>query len=430
MPNSAKSVPNSPLARTAAAFDDDIYRTLKWRLIPFLMLCYVVSYLDRVNVGFAKLQMAADLNFSETTYGVGAGIFFVGYVLFGMPSNLILHRIGAKAWVALIMVTWGLLSGLMAFIKTPAEFFSLRFLVGVAEAGFNPGIILYLTIWFPSRRRARMVSMFQSAIPVSGVVGGPLSGWILDHLSGHLRCQGWQWLFLIEALPALILGVSVWFYLDDGIHEARWLTREQKDLLIAGIEDENALKEAASVGAVLRDLRIWRLSVLALGLVIGIYALSFWMPTLLKEAGARSSTAVGWLSAIPNLVAIPGMLLFARSSDLRRERRWHVACAALLGAAGLSLSVVFAHNLAVTVLALSLATTGLISAIPMGGAGAAAAIGLLNSLSNLGGLISPPLLGWLKDATGSLQTGLVAISACAVASAMIALSVPARLVDR
>ncbi len=420
-------------------FEETTYRTLKWHLIPFLMLCYVVSYLDRVNVGFAKLQMQGDLHFSDTTYGIGAGIFFVGYILCGVPSNLMLHRVGAKAWIAFIMLIWGVLSGLLAFVTTPAQFFVLRLLLGAAEAGFNPGVILYLTYWFPGARRARTVSMFQSAIPISGVVGGRLAGWILDRLNGDFHQRGWQWLFLIEAIPAVILAVSVWCYLDNGIDQARWLTSAQKAFLRRRVSEEGALKEHSSVSASLGDVRIWRLSSLALGLVIGVYAVSFWMPTLLKDAGTRSNTEVGWLSAIPNLIAIPVMLLFARSSDLKRERRWHVASASLLGGLGLVCTALFSHHLVLTLLSLSLATAGLISAIPMqwsfvtaflGGASGAAAIGLQNSVSNLGGLISPPLIGWLKDRTGSVETGLTAIAGCAVVSAVIALTLPARLVDR
>lgn len=426
---------------TAAASgpEDAIYEALKWRLIPVLMLCYVTSYLDRVNIGFAKLQMLGDLHFSETTYGLGAGVFFIGYVLCGVPSNLILHRVGAKVWIALIMVTWGVLSGLMAFVTTPAQFYILRLLLGAAESGFLPGVILYLTYWFPGARRARMVSMFQTAIPISGILGGILSGWILDHVNGPLGFRGWQWLFLIEALPAIFLGLAVWFYLDDGIEQAHWLTPAKKEFLARNIEEEDASKESLPLRAILADGRLWRLCLLILGLVIGIYAVSFWMPTVLKEAGARSSTQIGWLSAIPNLIAVPGMLLFARSSDLRRERRWHVASAALLGALGLACTAMSTHELVFVVIALSLATTGLLSAVPMqwsfvtaflGGSSGAAAIGLLNSVGSLGGLVSPPLLGWLKDTTGSLQTGLLAIAACATVSALLALSVPARLVNK
>lgn len=420
--------------------EEAMYRTLMWRLVPLLMLCYVISYLDRVNVGFAKLQMLRDLHFTETTYGLGAGVFFVGYVLCGVPSNLMLHRVGAKRWIAIIMVTWGALSGLMAFARTPTEFFLLRFLLGAAEAGFNPGVILYLTYWFPAARRTRMVSMFQSAVPLSGVLGGPLSGWILDHLNGELNCQGWQWLFLVEAAPAVILGFSVWCYLDNGVSDARWLSVAQRDFIARVLTRESELKEHSSVWTVMGDLRVWRFGLLAFGLVIGVYALSFWGPTLLKEAGARSNTTVGWLIAIPNLVAVPGMLLFARSSDLKMERRWHVASAALLGAAGLACCAMCrGGNLTLAVLALSLATTGLMSAVPMqwsfvtaflGGSGGAAAIGLLNSLSNLGGLICPPLIGWLKDKTGSVELGLAVVAVWAAVSALLALSVPARLVNR
>lgn len=419
--------------------EEAVYETLRWRLVPLLMLCYLVSYLDRVNIGFAKLQMLGDLHFSETTYGLGAGIFFVGYVLFGVPSNLILHRVGARAWIALIMMAWGILSGLTAFVITPTQFFIVRVLLGVAEAGFNPGVILYLTYWFPSARRARMVSMFQSAIPVSGILGGPLSGWILDHLDGQWHYRGWQWLFLIEALPAVILGGIVWRCLDKGIEDAEWLTREQKDAVARTIRQENASKEPGTARVVLRDRRVWRLSLLALGLVIGVYAVSLWGPTLLKEAGARSSLEIGWLSAIPNLIAVPGMLLFARSSDLRQERRRHVASAALLGAVGLGAAAALTHDLTLVVLALSVATLGLLSAVPMqwsfltaflGGTGGAAAIGLLNSFSNLGGLIGPPMLGWLKDTTGSLAGGLAVIAVCAVMSALLAIRMPKHLVNK
>lgn len=427
------------MSRAPDAFEESAYRTLRWRLIPFLMLCYVVSYLDRVNVSFAKLQMLDDLHFSDTTYGLGAGIFFIGYVLCGVPSNLVLHRVGAKTWIAIIMVTWGALSALMAFVTTPSQFFLLRFLLGAAEAGFNPGIILYLTYWFPGTRRTRMVSMFQSAVPISGVIGGPLSGWILDHMDGRLHFRGWQWLFLIEAGPALILGLLAGCFLDNGIAHARWLTSAQKGLLSRTLRQESELKELSSVRAILADARVWRLSLLALGLVIGVYSVSFWMPTLLKEAGAHSSTTIGWLSAIPSIITIPSMLLFARSSDLRRERRWHVASAALLGALGLLCGAMFSDHLILAVLGLTLANVGLMSAVPMqwsfvtaflGGAGGAAAIGLLNSVSNLGGLVSPPLIGWLKDTTGSIEVGLAVIATLSVTSALLALSVPARIANR
>lgn len=422
-----------------SASEEATFRALRWRLIPLLMLSYAVSYLDRVNIGFAKLQMLADLHFSETTYGFGAGIFFIGYVLCGVPSNMILQRIGARAWIALIMVTWGVLSSFTAFVTTPTQFFILRLLLGAAESGFNPGVVLYLTCWFPGAQRARVVSMFQSAIPVSGIVGGPLSGWILDHLDGQWHYRGWQWLFLIEALPAVILGVIIWRCLDNSIEEATWLTRDERGALARTIRQENALKEQAPPQVVLRDSRVWRLSVLALGLVIGVYAVSLWGPTLLKEAGAHSSFEIGWLSAVPNLIAVPGMLFFARSSDLRRERRWHVAGAALLGALGLGASAAFTHELTLIVLALSVATLGLLSAVPMqwsfltaflGGSGGAAAIGFLNSFSSVGGIFGPPVLGWLKDTTGSLAAGLALGAIWAVVSALLALSMPKHLVDK
>ena len=432
--------PGSTVRDATSRFEEATYRTLKWRLIPFLMLCYVLAYLDRVNVGFAKLQMLGDLSFSEAVYGLGAGLFFVGYFLFEVPSNLLLHRVGARVWITRIMVTWGAVSSLMAFVITPAQFYILRFLLGAAEAGFYPGIIVYLTYWFPSQRRARVLATFQSAIPLSGLLGGALSGRILDQLDGWCHHRGWQWLFLIEALPSVIVGITVFFYLDDGIAKARWLSPVQKDLLMRNIAQEDALKGHVSVREIFTDLRVWGLCALVFGLIMGLYGISFWMPTLLKDTGGTvSTTQVGWLSAIPNLIAIAAMLLFARSSDLKRERRWHVALAALLGALGLALSALFSNNLSLELVSLSLAAAGIMSALPMQwsfstafvrGSSAAAAIALINSVGNLAGVVSPPLIGWLKDRTQSTDTGIYVIAGCAVVSAILALSFPARLVDK
>ncbi len=349
----------------AGRSEDVTYRRVSWRLIPFLMLCYVIAYLDRVNVSFAKLQMAHDVGLSEAAYGLGAGAFFVGYFLFEVPSNLMLHKVGARRWIARIMVTWGILSGLMALVATPAQFFLIRFLIGMAEAGFYPGVILYLTYWFPHRRRTRVLSIFQSAIPLSGVIGGPFSGWVLDHLDGRFGHRGWQWLFLLEGLPAVMIGIAALYCLDDGIERARWLTSVQKSLLIDNIAREDALKEKGSAWSIFTDLRVWALCVLVFGLLMGLYGISFWMPTLIKGMSTLSDTQVGLLSAVPNLVAIPGMILFSRSSDLKCERRWHVATAALLGAAGLTLTVLLSQHIVLAIIALSLAATGIMSALPM-----------------------------------------------------------------
>ncbi len=415
------------------------YRAVKWRLLPFLMLCYTLAYLDRVNVGFAKLQMLGQLAFSETAYGIGAGLFFVGYILCGVPSNLLLHRVGARRWIAGIMVVWGGLSSLTALVTSPLQFWILRFLLGVAEAGFYPGVILYLTRWFPRARRAGMTSLFQAAIPLAGLFGGPLSGWILDHLDGAARRQGWQWLFLIEALPAAVVGLVAFYYLEDDIASAKWLSAAQKRLLAHNLDRELPLISLSSPGRALADRRVWGLGVLVFGLSAGLYSISFWMPTMLKGRGELSSTQIGWLSAIPNLAPLLAMYLFAQSSDRHAERRWHVASASLLGAAGLAGSVWCGGNVVLALMFLSVASAGILSALPLqwsllsgwvGGSAAAAAIALVNSIGNLGGVISPVLIGWLKDTTSSLDAGMYAMAAFAVLSAVIALTIPARLANR
>nr|WP_235538751.1 MFS transporter [Sphingomonas sp. Root710] len=395
------------------------------------MLCYTLAYLDRVNVGFAKLQMIGDLGLSETAYGIGAGIFFIGYILFGLPSNLLLHRIGARRWIAGTLVVWGVLSGLTAFVTTPVEFWVLRFLLGVAEAGFYPGVILYLTQWFPNQRRARMTSLFQSAIPIAGIFGGPLSGWIIDRFHNVGQFDGWQWLFVIEALPAVLVGFVVMRLLTSDIASARWLSPEQKNLLSRNLESAHAATVVSPLAA-LRDGRAWQLGMVLFCLLCGLYAISFWMPTLLKESGTLTNTQIGWLSVFPNLLALPTMYFLSTSSDRRNERRWHVATAAFVAAGGLAGSVLFGSNVLLSLLCLSIASAGIVSALPLqwtllnlgrGGA-AAAAIGLVNSLGNLGGAVSPPFVGWLKDATHSLTLGIYFMAALLVVAGLLALMMP------
>jgi len=423
----------------AHEFEEATYRSLRWRLIPFLMLCYVIAYLDRINVGFAKLQMSTNLGFTEAAYGFGAGIFFLGYVLFPVPSNLFLVRVGARRWIGCLMVVWGIISGSTALVTTAPQFFTLRFLLGVAESGFYPAIILYLTHWFPNHRRAHAVSLFQSAVALAGIVGGPSSGWILDRLHDYGHLWGWQWLFLIEALPAVLAGLAALYFLDNRICEARWLTTDQKNFLVRQLERDSGARIAGSVRAVFADLRVWGLGVVLFGIAMAIYAISFWMPTLLRESGVSSNSRIGWMSAVPNLIAAVGMVLVARSSDRRRERRWHVVVAMLLGALGLLGSVLLPHRPMLVLASLSLAALGVMSALPLqwsfltaflGGSSAATAIGLVSSVGNLGGLVSPAMIGWLKGQTGTLHAGMYAIAASVVISALIALSYPARLVNR
>jgi D-galactonate transporter len=398
------------------ALEKAAYSKVTWRLIPFLFLCYVVAYLDRVNVGFAKLQMLSDLKFSDTVYGLGAGIFFIGYFLFEVPSNIILHRTGARVWIARIMVTWGIISSAMMFVTTPAMFYVLRFLLGVAEAGFFPGIILYLTYWFPSARRARVVALFMTAIALSGVVGGPLSGWIMQSFSGVNGWAGWQWMFLLEGIPSIVVGVCVFFYLDDSIAQAKWLSNAEKKLLIDNISRDEGARTDHSLMQVFSNGRVG----IYFCFIMGLYGISFWLPQLIKTAGVKDVLDVGLLTMIPYALAAAAMVLASRSSDRTGERRFHTAGAGFVGGVGLVLSGLFGGDVMLAMAALSLATMGILTSLPLfwtlptsmlRGAAAAAGIALINSVGNLAGFVSPFLVGSIKDATGSTTAGLYVLAA-------------------
>ncbi len=421
------------------AFEEATYRKVAWRLMPLLLICYVVAYLDRVNVGFAKLQMMEALGFSDVVYGLGAGIFFIGYFLFEVPSNIILHRVGARVWIGRIMITWGLLSAGMMFVTTPTSFYVLRFLLGVAEAGFFPGIILYLTYWYPAQRRGRITAMFMTGIALSGVIGGPLSGAIMKHTDGWYGWGGWQWMFLLEGLPAVFLGVVVIVMLNDRIADATWLTEEERALLSRNIASEHAQKEEESVLSVMGSGRVWLMAAIYFSFVMGLYGVSFWMPTIIKGMGYNDPLDIGLISAIPYGVSVIAMLIVAKSADRSGERRWHVAIPGLLGAVGLALSVVFAHTPALAIAALTLGLAGIMTTLPLfwslptsflAGAGAAAGIALINSLGNLSGFVSPYAIGWLKEATGSTDTGVYLLACGMVVGTLLTLSVPAKLVNR
>ena len=415
------------------------YVKVIWRIVPFLMLCYVIAYLDRVNVGFAKLQMSQDLAFSETIYGLGAGVFFIGYFLFEVPSNILLHRVGARVWIARIMITWGLLSAAFVFVRTPGMFYVMRFLLGLAEAGFYPGIILYLTYWYPAHRRAKIIAVFMSAIPVAGIFGNPLSGWVMDAFQGHWGLAGWQWMFLIEAVPAVVVGLLVLVWLDNGIRSARWLDESEKQHLEREIAaDRVGTTSDHAIGAIFRDPRVWAMCFIYFCFVMGQYGLTFWMPTLVKATGVKGNLHIGLLSAIPFACAIVAMNLLGRSADRHRERRWHLVVPALLGAVGFIVAASFVQNTWVSIAALSLAAAGVLSCAPlfwslptafMSGAAAAVGIAAINSVGNLAGFVSPYVIGALKDATHSTQAGMYVLAAMLVAGAIAVLRQPARLVN-
>jgi D-galactonate transporter len=422
-----------------SADSNAIYAKVGWRLVPFLFVCYVIAYLDRVNVGFAKLQMAADLHLSDTVYGLGAGVFFIGYFAFEVPSNIILHRVGAKRWIARIMITWGILSAATMFVSGPVSFYAIRFLLGLGEAGFFPGVILYLTYWYPARRRARITAIFMAAVPMAGVVGGPFSGWIMQTLAGSSGWRGWQWLFLLEGIPSIIAGVATLFVLDDSITKAKWLSEAEKKVLQRELEDD-APTANLSLRDVFRDGRVWLLSAIYFCIVMGVYGIGFWLPTIIKATGVKGPLDVGLLTAIPYSVSIVAMVFTARRADRTGERRWHVAVPALLGGLGLLLSAVFGSSTTAAMAALTLATAGIMTTLPLfwslptaflGGTAAAAGIALVNSVGNLAGFVSPYLIGYIKDVSHSMAAGMYVLAASLVLGGVLVIAaIPAKLVNR
>jgi len=427
------------MEKDARAFEDATYRKVAWRLMPLLLICYIVAYLDRVNVGFAKLQMMSDLGFSDVVYGLGAGIFFIGYFLFEVPSNIILHKVGARVWIGRIMISWGLISAAMMVVNSAPMFYVMRFLLGVAEAGFFPGIILYLTYWFPSQRRGRITALFMTGIALAGVVGGPLSGYIMKAFDGANGWAGWQWMFLLEGLPAVLLGVIVIIVLDDRVTDAKWLNDEERALLATQISAEQADKHEASVFTVMSSPRVWLMALIYFSFVMGLYGVSFWLPTIIKAMGVADPLQIGLMSAIPYGAAVIVMLIITKSADRLRERRWHVALPGVIGAAGLLLSVLWAHDTVLAMFALTIATAGILTTLPLfwslptaflSGTGAAAGIAMINSLGNLAGFISPYAVGWLKEATASTDAGMYMLAGSLIVGAILTISVPAKLVNK
>lgn len=428
------------LSAASSAARDATYRKIAWRLMPFLMLCYLCAYLDRVNVGFAKLQMMDDLALSETIYGLGAGIFFIGYFFFEVPSNLILHRVGARRWIARIMITWGLISGLFAFVETAWQFYLLRFLLGVAEAGLAPGLLLYLTYWFPAQRRARMTVLWFVAIPLSGMIGGPLSGWIMATFAGFHGWAGWQWMFVLEAIPTLLMGLVVLKVLKDRVEQAPWLDDSEKRMVRADLDEDNQLKSHhGTVKAFVADRRLWLLALIYFCVVMGQYALTFWLPTLIKNAGISEPLHIGLLTSLPYLCAIVFMLMAGRSGDRRRERRWHLIVPMFIGVIGLTLATLLSHSITLSLFFLCVAAAGILSAsslfwmLPtnlLGGASAAAGIAAVNCFANLAGFFSPWLIGSITTTTGSPASGIYFIATVLLLGALCVLRIRAADVNR
>ena len=402
------------------------------RLVPFLFLLYIVSYLDRINIGFAALQMNAALGLSATAYSVGAGIFFLSYTLLEVPSSVILARVGARRWIARIMITWGVVSSAMMLARSPLHFYVLRFLLGAAEAGFFPGIIFYLTEWFPSAERARTIAAFMTAVLVAGIVGGPVSGAILT-LNGAGGLAGWQWLFLLEGLPAVVLGFVVLFHLTERPEDAAWLTAGERATLIAALTQDAADRGAGAhtVREALTSGRVWLLAAVYFTIPVVLYAFGFWLPQIIKAASNGSDLEVGFLTAIPYLVGAAGMVIVARHSDRTRERRWHIVLSAVVGGVAFASSALV-HTLGGSLATLSIAMLGLaamfgpfwaLASASLGGVGAAAGIALINSVGNTGGFLGPYVLGVVRDATGNFAWGLMVIGVLFAVVPLLALFV-------
>jgi D-galactonate transporter len=427
MPTTNPAIEYDPAANPAPDADKT-YAKVSWRIVPFIMLCYVVAYLDRINVGFAQLQMKPELGFSDAVFGLGAGVFFLGYFLFELPSNLILNRVGAKRWIARIMISWGVVSGSFIWVRTPHMFYFLRFLLGVAEAGFYPGIILYLTRWYPSHRRAAVIAVFMSAIPISGIFGNPLSGWIMQFLHGKAGLHGWQWMFLIEGMPAILVGIAVLFVLDNNIASAKWLSGREKEFLESEVSADHQHKDnPLSILEVFKDIRIWHMAFIDFCFVMGQYGLTFWLPTLVQATNIKGDFKIGLVSAIPFLVAVVAMNLFARSADARRERRWHLIIPQLMGAVGIMAAGLLPHAPVLTVVFLSIAMSGVLTCPPLfwslptaflSSKDAPAGIGVINSFANLAGFLSPYLMGYLKVKTKSNLSGMLVVAGFLVVGAL------------
>jgi MFS family permease len=405
-------------------WEDRVYAKVTWRLLPFLGICYLIAYLDRVNVGFAKLHMLSDLSLSEAAYGFGAGIFFIGYFFFEVPSNLILHRVGARIWIARIMVTWGIISGAMAFTPYLAEwsgfsvetvFYTLRFLLGAAEAGFFPGVLLYLNYWYPSHRQSRAVSLLLAAQPLSYVLGAPISGAIMESFGGYSGMQGWQWLFIIEAAPAVLLGFCVLFYLNSGIDEAKWLAPDEKTLLKNNLARDRKAKQDYSLRALLTVKTLWLFTVIYLFIVMGVYGINFWLPSIIQHTGVQSVLNIGWIAAASYLASALIAVFVVRRAERLNEKRWHAAIAVLVSGCSLVLSGIFPGNTVLTVSFVTLASSGALISMALfwsfpgsilTGAGVAAGLAAINSVGNLGGFIGPYLLGALTGWLGNTSVGV------------------------
>lgn len=412
----AASYADTPAAGVLPAEIDAVVRKAAWRLIPILFLAYLINFIDRVNISFAKLQMSHALGLDEVAFGIGAGMFFIGYFFFEVPSNMILERIGARRWVPIIMFAWGLATAALAFVTTPLEFYLLRFFIGFAEAGFFPGVVLFMTYWFPPSHRGRMMALFMTGLAISGVVGGPVCGAIMQFLEGYAGLAGWQWLMIATGLPCLAVGMGIFLLLTDHPDQARWLSPRERHVLKTSLGSQERSKTSVKAG--LLNFWSWNSAWIYFLLVCGGYGVSFWMPTLFSQAGVESNAQIGLLVAVPNLLGAVAMLLICRHSDKVQERRWHLTACFAVAAIGFAVIASQLGSVAGLLVGLSIVHVGILTGVPLSWtiptrmlAPAAAAVGIaiVASVGNLGGFVAPVLIGKLSEASGELFTGFLAI---------------------
>ncbi len=420
---------------TPAHLDEDaIFRKIARRIVPFLFICYMVNFIDRVNIGFAKLQFLQDLKLDDAVFGIAAGMFFVGFVVFEVPSNLLLARIGVRKTLLRIMTLWGVFTVLLMFVRNANTLYVLRFLLGAAEAGFFPGIVLYLTYWFPDSRRGRIMSLFVMAVPLAGIVGGPLAGVIMSDLHSVSGLSGWQWLFLIEGIPAIMLGVVAYFFLDDGPTDARWLSSNEKARIATVLSRQGAanVRMHTRFADVMCDPRTYLMAAIYFTIFMALNAIGFWIPTLLCQVGVQHVREIGWMSGGISICTAVGILLIGRHSDHRMERRWHIACSGFAVAASLLLLPWVAHSIPLTIGLLIIASIGIFSALSLFWTipptylrrnAAAGGIAAIEAMGASGGVVSPWLVGTLKTSTGSLYMGLGVIGSILVVGMLILLCV-------
>lgn len=429
----AKRAPELPVTRSAATELDAVYAKIVKRIIPFLVILYMTAWLDRYNLGFAKLQMVKDLGFSEAVYGFGAGIVYLGFALFEIPSNLFLEKIGARKTFARITILWGIASIAMLTVKTPVWFYILRFLLGSFEAGLFPGMVLYLTYWFPARRRAQMAAGFMTSIPLSIILGSPISGWIMGSMSGRAGLANWQWLFVLEGLPSIVMGLLAFRLVVDKPADARWLSEREKHLVLADLERDRGQAGPREQGFLkaMKLPRVWLLAVIQFCANCSTATIAFWIPSIIQGLGVKSALTIGILSAVPYIVAVIWMVLVGRHSDRTLERRYHAALPCLVCAMGLIGTGVFARAAALTFAALIIAVAsalcynGVFWQIPstlLAGTAAAGGIALINSIGALSGWVGPSVVGWLEEVTGKTATGLYVVAALEALGAVLILA--------